>query len=48
MGPDRPITAPGPPQPVFCDDSGMTGNDLLDPNQAAWRGRLAGPPSGAA
>ena len=27
-------TPAGPPQPVFCDESGMTGNDLLDPNQA--------------
>jgi hypothetical protein len=34
MGPDRPTTPPGPPQPVFCDESGMTGNDLLDANQA--------------
>jgi hypothetical protein len=32
-GPDRPATPPGPPQPVFCDESGMTGNDLLDRNQ---------------
>jgi hypothetical protein len=34
MGPDRPATPPAPPQPVFCDESGMTGNDLLDPDQA--------------
>jgi hypothetical protein len=34
VGPNRPSAPPGPPQPVFCDESGMTGNDLLDANQA--------------
>ncbi len=33
-GPERSAAPPGPPQPVFCDESGMTGNDLLDPQQA--------------
>jgi hypothetical protein len=32
--PECPAAPPGPPQSVFCDESGMTGNDLLDPNQA--------------
>src|SRR5208282_306653 len=33
-GPERPSAPPGPPQPIYCDESGMTGNDLLDPDQA--------------
>lgn len=32
--PSRPAESSDPPQPVFCDESGMTGNDLLDVNQA--------------
>lgn len=30
----RPSKPSTPPQPIFCDESGMTGNDLLDVNQA--------------
>ena len=32
----RPTEPPAPPQPIFCDESGMTGNDLLDVNQTCF------------